>query len=100
MDSDCCFTSKDFSSWVNENACYGVSSYAENWLNEDGTVTGSRAYNADMELQDYTVDYGDIFSDSSNEIQMELDVTNKTLRYFINGKDQGIAYHTVSFRKD
>ena len=33
----------------------------------------------------------------NDEIKMEVNTTTKTLRYFVNGEDQGIAFENIDF---
>ena len=42
-------------------------------------------------------DYGCCYCMPKNTVSMELNTKQKTLRYFVNGKDQGIAIHDVIF---
>ena len=45
-------------------------------------------------------DYGSIYCTAKTTISMELDMKQKTLRYFVNGEDQGIAINDVNFAND
>ena len=54
----------------------------------------------DMRVID--VDYGICYAQENKEniLKMELDTKNKTLRYFVNEKDQGIAVNNVMLDND
>ena len=46
---------------------------------------------------DSSDDYGSFYCKPNSVVKMELDTNNKTLRYYVNGADQGIAVDNVKF---
>ena len=46
------------------------------------------------------VSYGCAYSDKDNQVKMELNMDDKTLKYYVNGEDQGIAFDNICFDND
>ena len=46
------------------------------------------------------VSYGVVFSNKASQIKMELNMDNKTLKYYIDGEDQGTAFDNICFKND
>ena len=75
-----------------DTPCYGYQSYG-NTSREP--PTGLRLCTVLDDNND--TNYGCIYSNDRDEIIMEFDMNDKTLRYLVNGKDQGIAFNNITF---
>ena len=78
---------------MNTNAFYGC----ESWGDEDTT---SRVRNISVPEEGYQRQYGDVYTIGKNEVKMVLDMDYKILKYYVNGKDQGIAFGNICFGND
>lgn len=43
--------------------------------------------------------YGEKFTFQDTKVGMEIDIKNKTLKYYLNGKDQGVALNDIDFEE-
>ena len=91
-----------YKSYINKSTFYGYQCYGDEDDDEDG---GFRMYNGSVDVNldvKYTSqeDYGVIYSAEKNEITMELDMNKKTLKYYVNGMDQGILWNNINFKND
>ena len=98
------FINSDMNTTSNYYPFYGYQSYGDDIMfpaqNEWPSYAGYRIYNESVDKNTYEYDYGDVYSDAKNEIKMELNMDNKTLKYYVNGKDQGIAFKNICFNND
>ena len=93
------FVNNRFYHTDNKNMFYGYQSYGDEIFCDNGK--GARIANVIVKKRmDYIEDYGCIYSDQCNEIKMKLDMDQKILRYYVNGKDQGIAFENICFDND
>ena len=84
----------------NKTAYYGYQSKPV-WIDwDDDVIKSIRVFNSNVDENKYPKYYGDIYSHDSNEVKMELNMNTKTLKYYVNGKDQGIAFKNICFKND
>ena len=89
------FPDTSFNSLDNESAYYAYQCWAE------GTDKPSRrVYNRRVDDAKYAVSYGVVFSKKACQIKMELNMDNKSLKYYIDGDDQGTAFDNIYFKND
>ena len=79
-----------------EYAYYGYVSFNDG----DDACTAIRTYNAKLDHKHYECEYGVIYSDTESEVKMELNMRNRTLKYYVNDTDQGIAFDNICFQND
>ena len=95
------FPNKDFVTDDNTHSYYVYSSYADVESYEDiETITGERYHNEAVDEHSYTKSYGDAYTGTSCEVKMELNMDEKTIRYYVNDEDQGVAFKDICFRND
>ena len=81
----------------NEHSYYIYSAYADGWKAGN---KGKRYYNEDLDTAVYPKRYGDIFVNEGAQIRMGLNMNERTIRYDIDGKDQGVAFKDICFKND
>ena len=89
------FANSTFNSFDNASAYYAYQCWAE------GTDDPARrVHNGRVDDMQCNVAYGAVFSDKACQIKMELDMDHKRLKYYVDGKDQGIAFCNICFKND
>lgn len=78
------------SSTENKNAFYAYQCWPED-------ADSLKMNNSKVDKNNSNADYGVIYSDKKCQVQMELNMDDKTLRYYVDNEDQGIAYEGIIF---
>ena len=66
-------------------------------LRDDDSI---RVYNSTVDENEYPYYYGEVYSDYIGEVKMDLNMNLKTLKYYVNERDQGIAFKDICFKND
>ena len=79
---------------------YGYYSYYD--ADYDDYRTGARLISSkEANKQNWKSDvYGPVYTDKESEVVMELNMNDKSLKYHVNGEDQGVAFDNICFRND
>ena len=78
---------------------YGYQSYSE-FDTGSLMMRSSEVEKQSWKDTDQGYEYGVIYSDTESQVKMELNMDDKTLKYYVNGKDQGIAFQNICFEND
>eukprot|EP01084_Bolivina_argentea_P223569 378251_1 len=90
-----CWVNAADAEWVRsepEEDCVNVSYAYQKCDNDILFITSIDGFQADSDK-----DYGNSDLNEGDEIKMELDIQNRTLKYYVNSKDQGMADDNLWF---
>eukprot|EP01084_Bolivina_argentea_P304824 526530_1 len=84
----------------NSNVEQYANAYAYSMYGDTHTGMITHALVDDERAYEYSDDYYGCVWKECDELKMELNVQNRTLKYYVNAKDQGIAVQNVKFREN